>query len=187
MDNYKPNDNYKIDRKWGDESYYKSSQINGLLTESKLFGLVNHDLKPASDEDDNVFNIDTHINGEPCQLRSQRINEKKRKDYYPTLRYGRQSGSDTEIGKLNKRYKQIKNGIDIKIPHYLIWGLFDDSHNVIQLVIVDIRLLLEDYYVKYNKNNNYRMKTDTELYEYKDNHDGTEFLIIKGFSVYTYP
>ena len=180
--------NYNGDRDWSDEIYHVNSKsdILDIVNKSELFGKVDNYL-PASEEDDNINCIDTYINNIACQLRIQRSRGKKRKKYYPTLRYSRW-GRDTEISKFIIKYTKIKKGItDIKIPKYLIWGVYDDElQKVTQLEIVDIIQLLDDRYHKYQLDNKYRMRDDTELYEYIDNNDGTTFLVIKSFTVFKY-
>jgi hypothetical protein len=183
------NNNYNSDRQWSDEIYHGSTKkpILDLVTKSRLFGKV-EDYVPSSEEDDNINCIDTYINNTPCQLRIQRDSGKKRTKYGPTLRYSRMMGSKTEVLKFINNYNKKKKGIiGIKIPKYLIWGMYNDElQKITQLDIVDIDELLNDRHKKYEKDNIYRMTKDTELYEHIDNGDGTTFLVIKGFSVFKY-
>lgn len=176
------NKQYTKDRIWSDKIYYGEPklQLIDIFNKTKLFGHID-DYSPASEKDDNMYCIDTYINNIPCQLRIQRNNGKKCKTYGPTLRYSR-SHSLTEIRKFIINYKQ-----NDKIPKYLIWGLYDDEiKKIIQLEIVDIVKMLEDRYNKIDLDKDYKMKDDKENYEHIDNSDGTTFLVIKAFNVFTY-
>jgi len=179
---------YHDDRSWGDEIFYKKGKekIIKILTESQEFGEV-IDYVPASEEDDNIFCIDTDINDKPCQVRLQRSSNKKNKDYKPTIRAGRPSGSETELRKFIKNYPRHIAG-ERCMPIYLIWILFDEEENeVISLEIINLISIFKDRNIRLSVDNSYRMKDDNDKYDYIENSDGTSFLVIKWGTVYSYP
>lgn len=174
---------YIEDREWSDEVYYGEPKVEliDILNKTNLFGHI-EDYSPASKDDDNMYCIDTYINDIPCQFRIQHNNGKKCKKYIPTLRYSRSSGSLTEIRKFIINYEK-----NVKLPKYLIWGIYNDEmKKIFQLEIVDIVKMLEDRFNKFDLDKDYRMKDDKEIYEHIDNYDGTTFLVIKEFKVFTY-
>tara|TARA_B100001248_G_scaffold173063_1_gene131202 strand:- start:520 stop:1080 length:561 start_codon:yes stop_codon:yes gene_type:complete len=171
---------YKNDRKWSDKIFYDSakSEILKSLNLSQLFGIVTN-IEPASQEDDNDYNIDTYINKISTQVRLQRSFEKKDNDYYPTLRYGRPYDTSTEVRKMIKMYDSYLKTGNHKMPKYLLWGMIDEKNKLVEIKLIDLRELFEDRWIAYNKDDSYRMTKDHEKFVYKENNDGTSFLIIK--------
>jgi len=178
---------YNRDRSWSDQMFYGDSQelIISILNESKLFGQVD-DYKPSSVEDDNNHCIDTDINNIPCQIRLQQLKKIKNiNDYQPTIRAYRSSGSETELRKFIKYYPKYIKG-ERCMPKYLIWILIN-GNQIIKLKIVNILDIIRDRYYLYNKDKSYRMIEDKDKYDYKENSDGTHFLVLKWGIVFSYP
>ena len=171
---------YKNDRKWSDEIFYDSakSEILKSLNSSQLFGNVTN-IEPASQEDDNNYNIDTYLNKIPTQVRLQRFSEKKGDNYYPTLRYGRPYDTSTEVRKMIKMYDNYLKTGNHQMPKYLLWGMIDEKNKLVEIKLIDLRELFEDRWIAYIKDDSYRMTKDQEKFHYKENNDRTSFLIIK--------
>lgn len=169
---------YKKDRKWSDSIIYDESKLEfvRLLNRSNIFGHVDN-IEPANEEDDNVYNIDTYINGTPIQVRLQRVNNKKSKIYNPTIRYSR-PGEKTEYFKMRIAYDHyIKTG-ENKMPIYLLWGMIDEKNKIVELKLINLHELFEDRKNNLNINENYKVINDSEKFSYKENNDGTSFVII---------
>ena len=128
---------YKNDRKWSDKIFYDSakSEILKSLNLSQLFGIVTN-IEPASQEDDNNYNIDTYINKIPTQVRLQRFSEKKDDNYYPTLRYGRPYDTSTEVRKMIKMYDSYLKTGNHKMPKYLLWGMIDEKNKLVEIKLI---------------------------------------------------
>ena len=180
---------YKKDRQWSDEIFYDKSAADFIyhINKSNIFGEV-IDLVPASIEDDNIFNIDTHINGDPTQVRVQREKNKKSEKYNPTIRYGRPHDTDTEVSKMIKKYDEYVETGNIRLPKFLLWALVDEKYKVVNLKIINLFDLLSDRKATHNNKKDYRMKDDKDKFSYKENGDGTSFLIIETdkYTVYDY-
>ena len=85
--------------------------------------------------------------------------------------------------------KRYNKGEYKKIPQYLLWGMIDEKQNtIVNLKIISLHKLLEDRKNNYTKDKSYKIKNDSEKFNYKENNDGTSFIIIKTekYTIYNY-
>lgn len=141
----------------------------------KLYYGTNESLQ-ASSEEDRDNNIDYYIDGIPIQLRTQRVTNKKSKNYYPTLRYSRNHSyyNSRKRSEFLKILDNKKRGTPY--PKHLIWVLYDKSNSRIEsLIITDIEKLTNDY-----NNNEYALWEDSRTStKALDNSDSVNILWVK--------
>ena len=182
-------DNVNRDWKDSDDVFYNwsKSEIIDILNQSNLFGIINNYSQGTTDEDIN-YCLDSWVDGSNGRIGMQnRVqfveNQIPGIPYNPTFRYGRMSGSETEIRKYIKYYN-MRN--DLPYPRYLTWILYSKTtKTIVELKIVDIVSFIEKRNHKYNDDSKYRL---TDEYITKDVAGGQqELLVVKDEDiVYSY-
>ena len=171
---------YSEDRSDSDKYFYDNNEIKELLSNTGIFGTITDNLKPASKEDDNNKVTDTWINGFPVQVRVQFTENMKKpvEEYHPTIRYMRLYQT-TEVRKLIMMYEKKE-----KLP-CLVWLLVDRGKRLIKkLIIVDLEKIIRSRGEKFEVDKLYKLTTDYQVIENKDN--TTSFLILNNTDDYLY-
>lgn len=182
----------EVIRDWtlSDDVFYNWSKQDIIhhLNLSGLFGNV-IDYNQGEKNEDITYCLDSWVDGSNgkigMQNRVQFIeNQRPGIDYNPTFRYGRRSGSETEIRKYIKYYN-MRN--DVPYPRFLTWILYNKTNRgIIELKIVDIVQFIEKRNNKFNNDNKYSLGKD---YVIKDVEGGAQQLLVVRDEdiVYSYP